>query len=57
MPVWLELVVNVAGYAGFLALAARGDARHQDLVRQPGVQRARSASPAERTGRSAFRRT
>ena len=23
MPVWLEMVLNLAGYAGFLALAAR----------------------------------
>jgi hypothetical protein len=24
MPAWLEVLLNVVGYAGFLALAARG---------------------------------
>jgi len=27
MPVWLEVVLNLAGYAGFLALAARSTSR------------------------------
>jgi hypothetical protein len=27
MPVWLEVVLNLAGYAGFLALAARSSSR------------------------------
>lgn len=26
MPVWLEILVNLSGYAGFVALATRGDA-------------------------------
>ncbi|MGY3036192.1 hypothetical protein ACVIIV_005362 [Bradyrhizobium sp. USDA 4354] len=24
MPVWLEVLLNLAGYAGFVALASRG---------------------------------
>lgn len=24
MPVWLEILLNLSGYAGFVALAARG---------------------------------
>jgi hypothetical protein len=27
MPVWLEVVLNLAGYVGFLALAARSTSR------------------------------
>jgi len=27
MPVWLEMLLNVGGLAGFLALAARSSAR------------------------------
>lgn len=26
MPVWLEILVNLSGYAGFVALASRGAA-------------------------------
>jgi hypothetical protein len=26
MPVWLEILVNLSGYAGFVALATRGNA-------------------------------
>jgi hypothetical protein len=26
MPVWLEILVNLSGYAGFMALATRGAA-------------------------------
>ena len=26
MPMWLEILVNLSGYAGFVALAARGTA-------------------------------
>ncbi|WP_283805926.1 hypothetical protein [Bradyrhizobium japonicum] len=26
MPAWLEVVLNLSGYAGFLALASRGSA-------------------------------
>ncbi|WP_036017661.1 hypothetical protein [Bradyrhizobium sp. WSM1743] len=26
MPVWLEVLLNLAGYAGFVALASRGAA-------------------------------
>jgi hypothetical protein len=25
MPVWLEIIVNLSGYAGFVALATRGN--------------------------------
>ena len=25
MPVWLEILVNLSGYAGFVALATRGN--------------------------------
>ncbi|MGY4288745.1 MULTISPECIES: hypothetical protein [unclassified Bradyrhizobium] len=25
MPVWLEVLLNLAGYAGFVALASRGE--------------------------------
>jgi len=25
MPVWLEVLVNLSGYAGFVALATRGN--------------------------------
>ncbi|WP_283814351.1 hypothetical protein [Bradyrhizobium japonicum] len=26
MPVWLEILLNLSGYAGFVALASRGGA-------------------------------
>ena len=26
MPLWLEVLVNLSGYAGFVALATRGNA-------------------------------
>ncbi|WP_271498586.1 hypothetical protein [Bradyrhizobium sp. CCBAU 11357] len=29
MPVWLEVLLNLSGYAGFVALASRGDAGPQ----------------------------
>ena len=27
MPVWLEVLLNLSGYAGFVALASRGTGR------------------------------
>ena len=27
MPAWLEVLLNLSGYAGFVALATRGSAR------------------------------
>lgn len=34
MPVWLEILVNLSGYAGFVALASRGAAgpAHSDCI-------------------------
>jgi len=29
MPVWLEVLLNLSGYAGFVALASRGTAGSQ----------------------------
>ncbi|WP_152033406.1 hypothetical protein [Bradyrhizobium sp. DOA9] len=29
MPVWLEVLLNLSGYAGFVALASRGPAGPQ----------------------------
>ncbi|WP_298243425.1 hypothetical protein [uncultured Bradyrhizobium sp.] len=29
MPVWLEVLLNLSGYAGFVALASRGTASPQ----------------------------
>ncbi len=26
MPAWLEVLINLSGYAGFMALASRGNA-------------------------------
>lgn len=30
MPAWLEVLLNLSGYAGFVALATRGAACSQD---------------------------
>ncbi|MET3906961.1 hypothetical protein ABID59_001292 [Bradyrhizobium sp. S3.3.6] len=30
MPAWLEVLLNLSGYAGFVALATRGAARRQE---------------------------
>lgn len=32
MPVWLEVLLNLSGYAGFVALATRGAACPQDYA-------------------------
>lgn len=32
MPVWLEVLLNLSGYAGFVALATRGAACPQDCA-------------------------
>jgi hypothetical protein len=35
MPVWLELLLNLLGFAGFLALAARGTSRSSQPTSEP----------------------
>jgi len=32
MPVWLEVLLNLSGYAGFVALATRGAARSYEAA-------------------------
>lgn len=32
MPVWLEVVIDLVGYAGFLALAARSGNSNDDQI-------------------------
>jgi hypothetical protein len=53
MPVWLEVVLNLVGYAGFLALAARSTSRSDssnddhasgDKPCQPSPARSRAAA-------------
>ncbi len=43
MPAWLEVLLNLSGYAGFVALASRGGAfavirRRSDLRREARFQ-------------------
>ena len=32
MPAWLEVLLNLSGYAGFVALASRGSACRSDAT-------------------------